>query len=225
MSISIIIPVRNEENHLGPCLDSLPQSEELEILVVDGNSRDQTVQLAEKRQICCLQSIPGRGSQLHTGALAAGREILLFLHCDCRLPKDFSSLVRDCLREKGVAAGAFRLAIDAPGRCFRAIEQGANLRSRLLQLPYGDQGLFMYRKTYFAAGGFPSQPLLEDVALVKRLQKMGKITLAPASISTSARRWNQKGVFKTTLINQLILAGYHAGIAPKRLARWYYGAR
>ena len=222
LSISIIIPVRNEEGAIGACLDSLPVTAGLEILMVDGNSTDQTLAEIRKRGQRVIQAPPGRGSQQHAGALAACGEILLFLHCDTRLPCDFAEQVQEILQEKDTAAGAFRLGIDARGTGYRIIEWGANLRSRVLQQPYGDQALFMRRTTYFAAGGFPEQPILEDVALVSRLKQQGRITIARASVRTSARRWQQRGLIRTTVVNQLMLAGRAAGIPATRLGQWYY---
>jgi rSAM/selenodomain-associated transferase 2 len=223
--ISIIIPVRNEEKRIGPCLDRLSGCRELEIIVVDGGSSDKTVREAAARGFNPLISRPGRGSQQHSGAMTASGDTLLFLHCDTKLPPDFTGEIHDILQMTGVAAGAFRLSIDAPGPGYRCIEFGANLRSGLLHLPYGDQAMFMKKNTYFTAGGFPDQPIMEDIVLLSRLKKMGRIVIAQTSAVTSARRWQQQGLLKTTIVNQLMLAGWAAGIAPDRLARWYYKPR
>ena len=222
MSISIIIPVRNEEDAIGPCLDGLSGCTDLEILVVDGDSTDQTVREATQRGHKPILSPPGRGSQQNTGAKAASGDILLFLHSDTRLPHNFATHVRDIMQQEGIAAGAFQLAINAKGWGYRIIECGANLRSRMFSLPYGDQALFMKRDTYFAASGFPDQPIMEEVVLLSRVKKHGRIVTAPASVTTSARRWQQHGIVKTTIVNQLMLAGWALGIPPNRLARWYY---
>ncbi|XOF34879.1 MAG: TIGR04283 family arsenosugar biosynthesis glycosyltransferase [Candidatus Electrothrix sp. YB6] len=227
-SISIIIPVLNEEQAVGACLDLLlahPERNSLEIVVVDGGSTDSTLQEISRRGLTPVSSAPGRGPQQHTGARASTGEILLFLHCDTALPPDFPFQTRETLQQKNVAAGAFRLHIGGRGPGFRCLEAGVNLRSRLFSLPYGDQALFMRRTTYFASGGFPGQPLMEDVALVKRLRKLGRIVLAPACVTTSARRWQQHGLLRTTLLNQLILLGSAAGVPPYRLAQWYYRKR
>jgi rSAM/selenodomain-associated transferase 2 len=227
-SISIIIPVLNEEQVVGACLDSLLAHHEcnsLEIVVVDGGSTDGTLEEISKRGVSPVSSSPGRGLQQHTGAKAGTREIFVFLHCDTTLPPDFPLHVRETVQQDNVAAGAFRLRIDGQGPGFRCLAAGVNLRSRIFGLPYGDQALFMYRSTYFSSGGFPEQPLMEDVALVKRLRKLGRIVLAPACVTTSARRWQQHGLLRTTLINQLILLGSAVGVPPHRLAQWYYGKR
>jgi hypothetical protein len=235
--ISIIIPTLNEEQHVGICLDHLLTQarsrydllnvldEPPEIIVVDGGSTDRTVQEVAARGVRLIRSVPGRGQQQHCGAEAASGEILLFLHCDTVLPETFPKDICSALQGKNIAAGAFRLKINGKGLGFRLIEAGILLRSQLLILPYGDQALFMHRKTYFTAGGFPRQPIMEDVALIHRLKKLGRIVLTQAHVTTSARRWQQHGLVKTTLINQLMLLGRAMGISPQQLARFYSAKR
>ncbi len=225
MSISIIIPVLNEAERIGPCLDRLTHYANLEILVVDGGSSDATLLHVQKRGVNIIVSQPGRGQQQHAGALAAKNDLLLFLHSDTKLPDNFALEVRAILQQPNVAAGAFQLAIDNQGAGFRLVERGVNLRSRIFQMPYGDQALFMKKTTYFSAGGFPKVPIMEDVLLVHRLKKLGRILLADTSVVTSARRWQKHGILKTLIINQFMLAGRMAGISPDRLARWYYGKK
>ncbi len=223
LPISIIIPVLNEVQAIGPCLDQFLPYPELEILPVDGGSSDGTQEEIQARGFVPLRSAPGRGAQQHQGALAAQGNILLFLHCDTFLPAHFIEHITSSLADPQAVAGAFRLRLAATGWGLRCIEAGANLRSYLMQIPYGDQALFMQRDTYVAVGGFPCQPLLEDLVLVLRLRKKGRIVLAPAAVSTSARRWQRHGVLKISLINQAMLLAWAAGISPHRLARWYYG--
>ena len=231
LSISIIIPVRNEQHRIGSCLDNLLGQARnngggiLEILVVDGGSTDQTINKIIARGITPLTSLPGRGTQQHTGALAATGKTLLFLHCDTVLPKNFPEHIHSTLRNKDVVAGAFRLKINGQGPGLRLIEAGVQLRSIIFSLPYGDQALFMKKETYIAAGGFPLQPIMEDVALVRQLKKRGKVALTSTHATTSARRWQQHGLLKTTLINQLMLIGRALGITPQKLARFYYAQR
>ena len=225
MSISIIIPVLNEEHGIGSCLDGLSKEPDLEIIVVDGGSHDRTIDEVTARGLTPVGSPPGRGIQLHAGAKAASGDILLFLHCDTGLPQGFSNHVQRVLQQDGVAGGAFQLRINAQGWGFRVVEYGANLRSRLLGLPYGDQALFVKREVYFTAKGFPEQPILEELLFLSRLKITGRIAIAPARVTTSARRWQQHGIVKTTVVNQLMLAGWALGISPERLCRWYYKKR
>ncbi|WP_456473443.1 TIGR04283 family arsenosugar biosynthesis glycosyltransferase [Desulfolithobacter sp.] len=222
LPISIIIPVYNEAGTIATTLEQLIPYPGKEILVVDGGSTDQTRDIVASFPVRLLSAPAGRGVQLHRGALAARGEILLFLHADTLLPGDWVTQVHETLASPRTAAGAFRLGIDSPEKGFRLIELGANLRSHLLQKPYGDQALFMLRETYFQAGGFPDWPLMEDVALVRHLRKIGRIRLARARVTTSARRWERLGLVRTTLRNQLIQAASLLGISPGRLARWYY---
>ena len=120
-------------------------------------------------------------------------------------------------------AGAFRLQIDGAGRWLRLIERVANLRARYLHMPYGDQAVFLRRETFESLGGFADLPIMEDYELSRRLRRRGRIELADASAVTSARRWQTLGPWRTTWINQMIVLGYHLGVSPERLARWYRG--
>ena len=222
LSISIIIPTLNEEKnleHLAPLLASYSQ---LEVVISDGGSNDQTLATAKRWGFIVVSGAAGRGAQLNRGAAGASGELLLFLHCDTRLPADFPQQIRAVLRQPGVIAGAFRFAIDASGPQFRLLEWATNLRSTLWQAPYGDQAIFLPAATFHQVGRFPEQALLEDYELIKRLRKTGTIAIAPTAATTSARRWQQLGVVRTTLINQLIIVGYHAGLSPRRLAHFYY---
>ena len=220
-NISIITPVLNEEQQIVSFLDNLRQVSWCEHVLIDGGSTDQTRSLINRYPVRLISSPPGRGTQQNAGASAATGDILLFLHCDTRLPENYQHVVFRILAQPGTVAGAFQLGIDHPGRWYRLIERGVNLRSRLLSLPYGDQALFMKKSVFHQAGGFPDQPVLEEIPLLCRLRRLGKICQAPAAVVTSARRWQQLGIVRTTLINQLMLVGYMAGISSQRLARLY----
>ena len=227
-NISIITPVLNEEQQIVSFLDNLQPVSWCEHILIDGGSTDQTRNLINRYPVRLISSPPGRGTQQNAGASAATCDILLFLHCDTRLPENYQYFVRHILAQPGISAGAFQLGIDHPGRWYRLIERGVNLRSRLLSLPYGDQALFMKKSVFQQVGGFPDQPILEDISLLRRLRHLGKIGQAPAAVVTSARRWQRLGIFRTTVINQLMLAGMVAGISSQRLARlylWGTGAR
>ena len=130
---------------------------------------------------------------MNAGAALARGEILLFLHADTRLPEGFDAQIRRILASPGVAAGAFRLGIDATGRRLRFIEQAADLRSRFLKMPYGDQAIFTFAKAFAAIGGYPQLPIMEDFELVRRLRRLGEIAISPSRVSSSPRRWMSLG--------------------------------
>lgn len=220
--ISVIIPALNEAREILPTLDSC-RAPGAELWVVDGGSRDETAALARSWGARVLDCTGGRARQMNLGARHARGDLLLFLHADTRLPRGFDECVRRVLADPQVAAGAFRLGIDSPGRGLRVIETVANWRSRFLHLPYGDQGLFLRRSVFERAGGFPLLPIMEDFEFVRRLAGLGRVVIAPLAVSTSARRWHQVGPWKTTLINQTLVTGYLLGVSCERLARWYRG--
>ena len=223
--ISIIIPTLNEAEHLSLALESTVRAINVERLVVDGGSTDGTLKLARERGARVLEPGLGRARQMNAGARIAGGQILLFLHADTRLPEGFDERVRDVMTQPGVTAGAFKLRIDGASRSLRIIERAANWRSRRLQLPYGDQAIFVEKNLFHQIGGFPEIPIMEDFELICRLRKRGRIVIAPDPITTSARRWKQLGTWQTTLLNQAIILAYYLGVAPSRIARWYYSNR
>ena len=219
--ISIIIPTLNEAACLGQTLGALRGAACLETIVVDAGSRDGTPEIAQAHSCRVLTAPSGRAGQMNDGAAVATGSVLLFLHADTLLPQDFERHIHATLAGPGVAAGAFRLSIENAQSVLRAIQWAANLRARWLQMPYGDQAIFLSAETFRAIGGFPDLPIMEDFELVRRLRRRGQIAVANASVTTSARRWNALGPLRTTWINQMVVVGYHLGVAPERLARWY----
>lgn len=220
-ALSIIIPTLNEEGVLGKTLSRLVDKKNCEVIVVDGGSIDATLRLAEKAGCQTISSPRGRGQQMNLGAAAATAEVFLFLHADTLLPKKFSELVLSAVSRPNVAAGAFSLAIDSPSKILAAIAWLANLRSRLLHLPYGDQALFTTRQSFSAIGGFPEMEIMEDFVFLKKMRKKGAIIILPECATTSARRWQNMGIVRTTLRNQIIVCGYYLGVPPVILAKWY----
>ncbi|MEY2983558.1 MAG: hypothetical protein RLZZ568_175 [Cyanobacteriota bacterium] len=221
--LSIIIPVLNEAAIARDYLSQLPYREDIEVLVVDGGSQDQTVAICRQFPVQVLVSpSPGRSQQMNWGARQAQGEILLFLHLDSCLPGNFFPLIPETLADPTVIAGAFQLAIALPHWPYRWLEKAILWRSSWWQLPYGDQGLFLTQQCFQQLGGFAELPLMEDYELVQRLKTLGRVAIAPAAVTTSGRRWQKLGLLKTTLINQAIVLGYHLGIPPQTLARWYH---
>jgi len=219
--ISIIIPAVNEGDIIGDTLTAVTGVAGVEAIMVDGGSRDNTREIAAARGARVISSPRGRAVQMNRGAAAARGEILLFLHADCLLPRGFVDHIRSSLSARHTAAGAFRLAIDAPGLSMRILEQLVYWRSHFLQMVYGDQALFMTAGMFHAVGGFPELPLMEDFEFVRRLRRHGRIAVLPQAVTTSARRWQRLGLIRTTATNQLIVAAYLLGVDPERLARWY----
>ncbi len=219
--ISIVVPVLNEEKTLEATLQRARSGTNIELIVVDGGSKDNTVAIAENNSDRVLQTEPGRAQQMNAGAAIATGDILLFLHGDTLLPKNFDRRIRETLNYNHTIAGAFDLKIDAEDPGLYWVERGVKLRSRWLQLPYGDQGIFMRSFTFQRLGMFAPMPLLEDFDLVRRLQKLGQIAIVPDPVLTSGRRWQKLGVWQTTWVNQLTIVGYFLGVPVERLAQWY----
>jgi rSAM/selenodomain-associated transferase 2/rSAM/selenodomain-associated transferase 1 len=222
-ALSVVIPALNEAGQLGETLSTLGRHPEVELIVVDGGSADATAAIARSAGVRTLMARPPRSIQMNAGAAAASGGLLLFLHADTRLPQGFQEQIRRTLAQPGVAAGAFHLAIDWSSKGFRVIERAANWRSRFLQMPYGDQAIFLGRDTFWESGAFAPLPIMEDFELVQRLKRRGRIALAPGKATTSARRWLRLGSLRTWMINQLVVGGYCAGVPPQRLAVWYRG--
>lgn len=220
--ISIIIPVLNEAGIIRQTVVKLQQHSECEIIVVDGGSQDQTVAIAKQTRAKVLTVTgTGRAGQMNAGADLAQGTLLLFLHADTQLPPNFRELIVTTLKHPQVVAGAFELAIDGRERSLRWVEILVKLRSHLFSLPYGDQGIFISKQAFIACGGFATIPIMEDFELIQRLKQQGRIAIAPGAVTTSGRRWQKLGVWQTTLINQLVIAGYYLGISPRKLRDFY----
>jgi rSAM/selenodomain-associated transferase 2 len=223
--ISIIIPTLDEAASIGRTLASIPDQEGLEVILVDAGSTDGTPELARARGARVVSSTPPRARQMNLGAAAARGDIYLFLHADTLLPDGFADHVRRVSANSSVAAGAFTLKIDSARTGISLVERAANLRSRYLSLPYGDQALFVTARRFWELGGFPLMPIMEDFVFVRRLARTGRIAIVDQPVVTSGRRWEHLGVVRTTLINQLVVLAYHLGIAPETLSRWYRRSR
>jgi uncharacterized protein len=225
--ISIVIPALNEAATIAQILANIHPLPNVEVILVNGGSSDDTIKISQQLGIQVISSPKGRAHQMNVGAKAATGEILLFLHADTILPLGFEQMVRSTLQpsleeyKTPPVAGAFTLQIDDSMPSLRWIERLVAWRSKWRQMPYGDQAIFLTAETFRSIGGFVEIPIMEDFELIKRLQRLGRIEILAAPVITSARRWLQQGVWQTTLINQAIIIGYAIGISPTRLATWY----
>ncbi len=222
--LSVIIPALNEAKHIESSIRSA-RSKDSEVIVVDGGSSDNTVALAEYAGARVLKSQHGRSSQQNHGARIANGKVLLFLHADTILPEGYVDPVFEALMDPLTTIGAFRFKTDGDSLTMRFISFMTNLRARYLKLPYGDQGLFIRKSLFQSTGGFPEVLIAEDLFLVKALSKKGRVRIVPADIVTSARRWQEIGVARTILINQMIAVGCYLGVPPGFLARFYRSPR
>ncbi|WP_152514451.1 TIGR04283 family arsenosugar biosynthesis glycosyltransferase [Chrysiogenes arsenatis] len=223
--ISIVIPTFNEAAIIEKTLASIPHDQRCEVIVVDGGSADDTIALAARHGARVLICHGGRAAQLNRGAEEASGHILLFLHADTRLPEQFGEQIRAVLQDPATVAGAFHFQTDGGGWQMRLVAWMTNLRAKWLQLPYGDQAIFLEKRIFAEIGGFPPLPIMEDYAFMRRLRQCGRIMLAPSAVITSARRWQQLGVCRTTIINQCMLLGYHSGVSIDLLRRLYLRAK
>jgi rSAM/selenodomain-associated transferase 2 len=216
--ISVVIPALDEQEAIASALQSVA-TEADELIVVDGGSHDETAVRALAAGARVLHRSGGRGPQLDCGAREARGDWLLFLHADTRLEPGWAAELRQVPQR--FAGGAFRFAVDSSRRAFRVIEAGVRLRCAILQLPFGDQALFARREAYAACGGFPPLPLMEDVEFVRRLRRIGPLAFLRGHAATSARRWERRGLVRTSLGNLRLLSLYFAGRPPERLAAEY----
>jgi rSAM/selenodomain-associated transferase 2 len=208
VKLAVVIPALDEADWIAGAVESA-RAEAAEVVVVDGGSRDGTAAIAAAAGARVLASPPGRARQLQVGANATESDALVFLHADTRLGPGWARAVRDALGDPRVVAGAFPLRFDRRTPSLRLVEWGARLRAKLLSLPYGDQAPFVRREALAAVGGVPQVPLMEDLELVMALRRRGRIAIVGPPVTTSARRYAARGVWRT--------AGLHAALAVARL--------
>jgi len=224
--LSIIMPVLDEGEGIAGTLDALAELRALgvEIIVVDGGSRDATVQRARLRADHVLSAPRGRALQMNAGAAKAAGDVLLFLHADTRLPREAERLVLDGLARSARDWGRFDVTIEGRHPMLKVIGAMMNLRSRLTGIATGDQAMFVKRDAFAAAGGFPEIPLMEDIALSKRLKRRSRPLCLRERATTSGRRWETHGVFRTILLMWRLRLAYFLGADPAALAgRYRYG--
>jgi rSAM/selenodomain-associated transferase 2 len=221
--LSIIMPVLNEGEGIAAALDALAVLRALgtEVMVVDGGSRDATIQRARLRADRVIAAPPGRGLQMNAGADKASGDVLLFLHADTRLPADADHVVLNGLERSGRVWGRFDAEIEGQSPLLVVIAWLMNLRSRLTGIATGDQAMFVRRDAFQAAGGFAAIPLMEDIELCKRLRRVSRPLCLRERVVTSGRRWEKDGVLNTVVLMWRLRLAYFLGADPKALARRY----
>lgn len=226
--LSIIVPTLNEAEGLADSLTALLPLRQrgAEVIVVDGGSADGTRERARPLADRVILAPRGRAAQMNAGAQHAQGEVLLFLHADTRLPDGADRLLMDGLADGGCAWGRFDVRIEGRHPLLRVIAGAMNLRSRLTGLATGDQAIFARREVFAAVGGYPDIPLMEDIALSRLLRRRHAPLCLRARVSTSGRRWERQGVFRTVLLMWRLRLAYFCGADPRRLAiRYGYAPR
>ena len=221
--ISVIIPVLNEADGIVDTLEHVNSlSGNKEVIVVDGGSTDQTVQLAEDfaDKVCVTEA--GRGHQMNYGAQAADGDILFFLHSDSWLEEGALLELEEVMEYQEISGGCFSLKIDDDSWPLKFIAWTSNLRAKYLNLIFGDQGIFVRRKVFEQLNGYPEIELMEDWEFSQQLAKQeGKVTQLKHKIYTSARRWEKNGTWRTIWLMHKIKFLYMMGVEPEKLREIY----
>jgi rSAM/selenodomain-associated transferase 2 len=219
--LSVIIPALNEAACIARAVDSAWHSGACEVLVPDGGSSDATKQIAAEHGAMVIDAPRGRARQQNAAAQQATGDVLLFLHADNWFEGSIASQIAGALNSSRAQQGAYRQRIAAEGVIYRVLERANAERVRWIGLPYGDQAIFARREVFFAVGGFPDVPIMEDVLLMQRLRRRSWPLLLPGPVHVSARRWQRHGIARQTIRNWMLLAALTAGFTPGRLAKHY----
>lgn len=222
--LSIIVPVLNEAEGIAQSLDALAQlrRQGVEVIVADGGSTDDTMRLAAPLADTVVSAPRGRARQMNAGATASRGEMLLFLHADTVLPAAAHSLVMDALAGGAAVWGRFDVTIAGGSRMFPVIAAMINMRSRLTGIATGDQAIFVRREDFIAVGGFPAQPLMEDIEISRRLKTRSAPACLRARVATSGRRWEKHGVWRTIFLMWSLRLRYWYGTGAETLAKVYH---
>lgn len=221
--LSIVMPVLNEAAGVMAAVQALAPlvARGAQLMLADGGSADDTV---ARVQACAVQIIStqrGRALQMNAGAQLTTGGLLLFLHADTRLPANADVLIAEALASGAQVWGRFDVRIDGRPRLLRIVAWLMNARSRWSGIATGDQAIFMTRAAFDAVGGFPAQPLMEDIEMSRRLLRLSRPACLRARVATSGRRWESGGVWRTILLMWRLRFAYWSGVAPERLAALY----
>lgn len=223
--ISVVIPVWRDSEALVTMLGHLPTRPDMEVIVAA--TADEFEEAARavtgRRDVRVVTGSRGRGPQMNAGASVAAGTWLLFLHVDSQFPPEGLDEIASLSADHQTVGGCFQFALDARGWRPRVMEWGTAQRTRWFHLPYGDQGIFVRRAVFEQLGGYHEAPLMEDVDLVRRLRRVGRLHRSARQVVTSARRWHRDGWFRRMGHNWLLMTLYGVGVDPRRLARRYEG--
>lgn len=215
----MVIPALNEAAVLGATIDAAFTAGAAEVIVADGGSTDATLAIAAAHRARVISGERIRARQLNRGAAEALHDAIVFLHADTLLPSGACDAVQRALAQ-GFELGGFHIEFIEHSPRLSWVAFMINARTRLTRKPWGDQAQFVRRDAFFAVGGFPEFPIMEDYELARRMKCR---TVLPLTVRTSGRRFLQKGVLRASAMNWLIIGSYHLGVKPERLARWYRG--
>ena len=223
MKISIIIPALNEGNSIEPALISLSKLSKHvhEIILVDGGSQDNTVEIAQSYVDITIQSPKGRALQMNAGASMASGDVLWFLHADSLVADNADATICKALQTTACKWGRFNIKLSGSRWVFRIIEQLINIRSRLTKIATGDQGIFVLRESFELLNGYTNIPIMEDIDISKRLNNISSPVCLKDIIITSSRRWESTGIIKTVVLMWYLRFAYFIGVPADRLIRKY----
>lgn len=222
--ISVIIPVYNEEKTIKETLTSLSGRDDIEIIVADGGSTDSTKEIAHQFPVKIIETTKCRAIQMNEGARVAEGDMLLFLHSDCSAEGDAIELIENISKSTFIG-GCLSQRIDSSRFLFRLIEKENNIRARMRKIFYGDQSIFVRRKTFFSIGGFPEVPIMEDVLFSKKLRAAGETIVLPDRIIASARRWEKHGIVKTAVLYCVMIILFKLGYPLEKIKLLYEDSR
>ena len=223
MKLSVIVPMLNEAQALPGLLERLSPllRHGTEVILSDGGSDDGSADIAERAGFTVVRAPRGRARQMNAGAAQTTGDVLLFLHADTQLPDDAEIAVAQALAEGNRVWGRFDVRIDGRSPILRVVGSLMNVRSRLTGIATGDQAMFVKRPAFDAVGEFPDQPLMEDIELSKRLLKRSRPACIVLRVTTSGRRWETRGVWRTILLMWRLRWNYWRGVPAQRLAETY----
>ena len=223
MKLSVIVPVLNEAQQLPGTLEGLLRlvHQGTEVIIADGGSEDGSAAVVERAGFTVVRAAHGRARQMNAGAALATGDVLLFLHADTQLPEGAGIAIAQALADNRFFWGRFDVRISGRPFMLRVVSRMMNLRSRVTGIATGDQAMFVTRPAFDALGGFPDQPLMEDIEFSSRLLSLSRPACIARCVTTSGRRWETRGVWRTILLMWRLRWDYWRGVPARQLAEAY----